>query len=321
MLLLLSRLLHVSCLALVVRTKAPMPPPPSRRDVLQSAASLLTVGSTLLTTPLVSHANDDEQVYRERNRGGKPFAPLEALLPATRLKLWVDQAHVISSSLEKTKDKDTQYATLQQLNNILSNPPKLFLSSPPKTSNKSPAMAQLTTSVNKEQNDKRNRSSLNIATGIASMLNQADVERQWGMLQYQESKLEQGNEFRAALNYYTSQLQFGNSYLLTASEQDRKRMIRNEQLPTVTAVITSDLDVRELYRNTFLTTIEDARAEVAFQLKQSVETVDTTDVIVLMNQAYTACTEWFSLIAPQDVQDAIEAVAKDSDRVANVPVW
>jgi hypothetical protein len=56
---------------------------------------------------------------------------------------------------------------------------------------------------------------------------------------------------------------------------------------------------------------DDARAEVAYQqLQQSAETVDTTNVIDLMNQAYTACTEWFNLIAPQDVQEAIDAVAK-----------
>ena len=38
-------------------------------------------------------------------------------------------------------------------------------------------------------------------------------------------------------------------------------MIRNDELPTLTATITSDLDLRDLARNTFLTAIDDATAE------------------------------------------------------------
>jgi hypothetical protein len=59
------------------------------------------------------------------------------------------------------------------------------------------------------------------------------------------------------MNYYTQQLEFdGDRYLLTSSKEDKKRMIRNDQLPTLTVVITSDLDLRDLYRNQFLTAME-----------------------------------------------------------------
>jgi hypothetical protein len=200
----------------------------------------------------------NKQASREVDRGDKPFAPLEALLPATRLKLIVDRSSSACILFPRKDERQgcTIRHSLQQLNDILSHPPKLFTS--PKVSKQSSAVAQLTTgvsSINKEQY-KRNRSSLGIANGIpATLINHADVERQWGMLQYQESKLEQENEMRGAFtNYYTSRLDFGNSYLLTAFTQDRKRLIRNEHLPTVAAVITSDLDMRELHRNTFLTT-------------------------------------------------------------------
>jgi hypothetical protein len=46
-------------------------------------------------------------------------------------------------------------------------------------------------------------------------------------------------EMRAAFNFYTSQLTFAESYLLTASKEDNKRMIRNNELPNATVVITS----------------------------------------------------------------------------------
>ena len=141
------------------------------------------------------------------------------------------------------------------------------------------------------------------------MLNQADVERQWGMLQSAELAKEQSNEMRAALNYYTQQLEFGDSYLLTASKMEKKQMIRNDALPTLTAVITSDLDLRELYRNQWLTAVEDWQAEVAYQVKSG--DLDTKEVLDLMNQVYAACEKWFELISPEDVQVAMNTVSSE----------
>ena len=144
------------------------------------------------------------------------------------------------------------------------------------------------------------------------MLNQADVKRQWGMLQYAESKLERENELRAAFNFYSSQLEFGDSYLLTASKEDRKRMIRNHELPSLAAVITSDLDLRDLYRNQFLTAIEDAKAEVSYQVKQTEDKMDSKDAVELVGQAYIACGKWFDLIASSDVDAAVLEVSNET---------
>jgi len=144
---------------------------------------------------------------------------------------------------------------------------------------------------------------------VQAAFNQADVERQWGMLQYSESVREQNNEILAAFNFYTKQLQFGNSYRLTASKEDKKRMIRSEELPSLAAVITSDLDLRDLYRNQLLTAVEDVKAEVSYQLLKPQDELDPSDVIELMNQAYTACTKWFDFISPDDVRDAMEQVS------------
>ena len=242
------------------------------------------------------------------DRGGKPYAPLEALLPAARLRLWVEDAYLLSTSLAGTDDKDEQYKILQRMNNVLSNCPKLFTSRAPTRTNR--PTAQLSTgisSANREQY-KSIRTDLSIPDKMAAMLNQADVERQWGMLQYAESKREQSNDMRAAFNYYTQSLTFGDTYQLTASKEDKKRMIRNDELPSLTAVIVSDLDLRDLYRNQFLTAIEDAKAEVAYQVRKLPNEVDRTDAVELIGDAYLACKKWFDLIAPIDVEEAMEVV-------------
>ena len=245
-------------------------------------------------------------------RGGKPFAPPGALLPAARLKKVVDEMYDLSLNLPKnSNDKEVQFQTLDKLNQIWTTRPPLFLKNE-QLSARSPtaASAQLTTgisSANKQQSQAM-RKDLSVPDRVAAIFNQADVERQFGMLKYQESKREQGNELLAALNFYTSQLEFSNAYLLTASPEDRKRLIRNDQLPSLTAVIASDLDLRDLYRNDFLTALADANAEVKYQLKQSTNEVDVTDVVELMEKAHTSINLWFDLIAAMDVKDAMDVV-------------
>ena len=114
---------------------------------------------------------------------------------------------------------------------------------------------------------------------------------------------------RAAFNFYARQLSFADEYVLTAPKDKRKEMIRNDALPSITAVIASDLDRRDLYRNEFLTAIDDAVAEVAYQVRlKQPEEVDVTDVVNLVNEAHEACENWFSLIPSQDVEEAVAAV-------------
>ena len=249
------------------------------------------------------------------SRGGKPYAPIETLVPALRLKLWVDEAYALSQQLagaDIADNKDQQYQLLRQMNDILSGPPKLQIGSkaPKRTSG---STAQLTTgisSANKSQY-KEVRKDLSIPDKMAAMLNQADVERQYGMLKYAESKREKSNDFRLAFNLYTQSLVFGDTYQLTASKEDKKRMIRNDELPSLTAVITSDLDLRDLYRNQFLTSIEDAKAEVAYQVKQVPQDIDRADAISLMADAHTACQKWFDLIPSVDIDEALNVMRSE----------
>ena len=120
--------------------------------------------------------------------------------------------------------------------------------------------------------------------------------------------MENDDARRAALNRYTSQLRYGESYLLTASTSDRRRMIRDETLPTLNSVIASDLDLRDLYRNQFLTSFDDVRAEVTYQLGRSREEADASDAVDLMDRTHEALEKWFELIDPGDVREAMETI-------------
>jgi hypothetical protein len=287
----------------------------SRRSFFEkSTASFNLFAASLLHPPICQALNTNEEGVDIV--AGKPFAPISALLPAARCKLWIDRAHQLSTKLKASTDgNNNQAQTLEEINNVLSNRPKLFIKGEKALKRTNTFSAQITTSVssaNKEQ-WQQNRKSLNPIDGVAAMWNQADVERQWGMLQASEAQREQSNDIRAALNYYTQQLEFGDSYKLTASKEDRKRMIRDDQLPTLTAVITSDLDLRDLYRNQLLTALDDSIAEANYQFKehQAAQPVDTTDLVGLMDEAYIAASKWFALISAEDLQEAMVIVSSE----------
>ena len=268
---------------------------------------LNVMGISVATTTLVSFPAESKDDYGMRSN--KPYAPPSALLPVARLKIWTDEAYDLASSLPSAS-VEQRYKQIVELNKILSSRPKLFITEKP-LKRTSSSLAQITSSVSSANKDQYqlNRKDLNSISGkFSAMLNQADVERQWGMLQYAESQREQSNEMRAAFNYYTQQLNFGDKYVLTASKQDRKKMIREDSIPSLTSVITSDLDLRDLYRNQYLTAIEDLQAEVAYQAKLSSDSIDTLDTVDLMKQAYNAISQWFDMISPEDIEEAIVMV-------------
>jgi hypothetical protein len=151
----------------------------------------------------------------------KPFAPVSALLPATRGRLWIEKAHNISSGLASSTYSSTNdqelYETLQHLNDVLNDRPKLFVKGEkPLTRVSSVALAQLTamssllpsSSATMTPSSTKDpfASSPSLAEKFSTALNRADVSRQWGILQTQESRKESQNELRAALNYYTQKL-------------------------------------------------------------------------------------------------------------------
>jgi hypothetical protein len=88
---------------------------------------------------------------------------------------------------------------------VLTHRPKLFVKEKPLK--RTPAGVS---SANKNQFQK-NRKDLSIPDQLDAMMNQVGVERQWALLQYCESQREQGNELRAAFNFYTKELEFAPS--------------------------------------------------------------------------------------------------------------
>jgi Asp-tRNA(Asn)/Glu-tRNA(Gln) amidotransferase C subunit len=270
-------------------------------------------------TTVSAPSNAAETLETEELESIKPFAPVSALLPATRARLWIEGAHNVSLQLaSKNLDKAERSKLLTQLNEILTHRPKLFLKGEkPLQRVGSTALAQFTasksspSSVTTTTNNQRDpfAPSPSISEQFSTALNRADVARQWGILQAQESKTESQNEVRAAWNYYTQQLEFNpTSYEFTGSPEEKKRRIRNDQLPTPQSVIVSDLDLRDLYRNQLLTALDDVTAEVGYQLKQPIDDIDLSDALELMNQAHEACKRWFDMIDTRDVDEAEKIV-------------
>jgi hypothetical protein len=110
-----------------------------------------------------------------------------------------------------------------------------------------------------------------------------------------------GAALRAAMDVYTANLQFGESYTLTASPSIKKELIRKyDGLPDVKQVITADLDLRDLYRNQAQTTIEDIQAELYRQEP------DPAELLVLLADAMTTYDLWFALISENDIRKALQ---------------
>jgi hypothetical protein len=103
-----------------------------------------------------------------------------------------------------------------------------------------------------------------------------------------------GRLVRSALNIYTANLRFSDSYVLTADPVVRKQLIRSDALPNVQTVITADLDLRDLYRNAIQMAVDDIQAELF-------SVCDAMEVQTLVSQAQVAMMAWFALIDEADV--------------------
>ena len=97
--------------------------------------------------------------------------------------------------------------------------------------------------------------------------------------------------------------------MLTGTREERSKLIREDKIPDVKTVITSDMGSRYLLRNDILTALDDARAELKYQMKQS--KVDSTELLALLITAQSACNKWFDLIDEKDTLAAIHIVRKE----------
>lgn len=144
------------------------------------------------------------------------------------------------------------------------------------------------------------------------MLIQSGEIDAWKRLKREEKARESADEVRAAFNYYVSNLNFDSErFVLTGTKEERSKLIREDRIPDVKAVIASDLGVRYLLRNEVLTAWEDARAELRYQMQQSMENVDGRELLELLVKSRDACQNWFDLIDEEDTAAAMDIVRKE----------
>lgn len=238
----------------------------------------------------------------------KPFAPNEALQPAARVKLSIDRAISLTNQLVNDKEGSTStvlspaFIELERLiiqpqnyvgsfktQGVPEKPSSLYLKA------YQPMAGDLPLQVN--------------------LIKNGDVSA-WKDLKRIEKEKEKDNEIRRSFNCYTDYLSFsGENYSLNVDRSTRSSMIRNDQLPDVRQVITSDMGMRYLYRNQILTAMDDVRAELEYQIKNTESSssssgnIDAEELLNLLKEAQRACNRWFDLIDPNDVKVAIESVS------------
>ncbi|KAL7569894.1 hypothetical protein ACA910_008561 [Epithemia clementina (nom. ined.)] len=231
-------------------------------------------------------------------------APIECLYPAARVRLYIyETVHLASDG------------SLDRLNDLLlNNPPSSFILSAKEAASADQYLRIKTQDAwnrarRLEREERGALLGIDYTTPydkVNTAIQEMGQKRQFQILRKRQLNLEKNDPIRAALNVYTNNLVFSDSYQLNAQGVERKQIIRNDAMPSVDAVVVSDLDLRDLYRNQILQNIEDARFELTYQLKQS--QVDLQEVLAYLKEAQQSCDSWFSFIPGRDVEEALSRV-------------
>ena len=248
--------------------------------------------------------SDDENILNQR-----PRSPLESLLPAIKFRRVLDKAIIIvEKASEPTTTIDEQLDALDGLNNLLLS-----------RQNYTSKFSAVPTTPGRQYLEayQRNREKMPLFEKPGAFLFENGEIDAWRRLKRQERAREEIDEVRAALNAYTNDLSFRtDQYTFYESKELKSKLIREDRLPDVKQVITSDLGLRYLYRNNVLDAMEDARAEIRF-LQRGVRAdtkidaqsrLDFAELRRLLMEADHALEKWFSLIDEQDVRNANAAV-------------
>lgn len=292
-------------------------------------ALVVTTCATLLAGPLPPRAiaQDDtatSDLYLARPIGitkagssgtVRPSAPLEYLLPAARVGVYIYQTLATTEELSQLKggDKNTE-ATIQKLENLLLTPPTFIDSNDPTVNRGDPyTLPPLVGEVAMQRRKQNERKLQSADVGLAPQLFEVGElmgeRRQWNRLVRAEKNREDASEVRRSLNIYTTNLNFNpNKYVYSGSREEKSKLIREDRLPTATDVIRSDLDARDLYRNAVQTALDDARAEFLYQRKNGFE--DVVELVSILKDARVAIDKWFAFIPDEDVREALAAVER-----------
>ena len=256
------------------------------------AQSILTTITISSASAQISYANT------------LPKAPIETLIPAVRVKLNLERLNEIANKI-KMGLADANYPNTIEYKSLIDQLKALILLRQNYTGNLKlqgvpEKPADLYLDAYKPMKGDLPFQRFLIVNG--------DVGT-WKDLKKKEKDQERGNEVRAAFNVYTDALSFsGDSYILNVDKATRSSMVKEDRLPDVKQVITSDMGMRYLYRNQVLTASDDLRAEMEYVDAHPDETIDIDEVIKQIILAQSACNKWFSLIDSQDVNEAIQYV-------------
>ena len=255
----------------------------------------------------------------------KPYAPIEYLLPAARVRIYIDQAvelaqAIVDNSQKRNDDPAREEQLIAKLRALLLEPRRSFMTKQESSAANNYLEQETWTEWSKARRQQNLQQQLTSATVVDPLTALNESFEQWGeqrqfqRLRKQQLALERTNTMRAAFNAYTNNLVFGETYLLTADSQDKSRLIRSyNQLPDVTSVIRSDLDLRDLHRNQVLTAMDDAKAELELQ-SSSDNSFDGSELISLLKEAQSACSAWFGFVPEADAQEAIQRVLSEEDK-------
>jgi hypothetical protein len=285
------------------------------RDLMQIPVNL-TLGITALQPVLAnaSEDNDGDILPVKRKAPKKPFAPLEALLPAARVKVTIDESVSLVEKLEKLGvAEEGRSEILSKLCNLIVERTTFMTSEKGETAKKVQNLKSNTKLY--DESYKEQLQGLAPTDVPLALFSQAGERRQFRMLQKRQKQLEKKNSIREALNFYTRQLQFDTEYyILNSGAEEKKKMIRDDALPDIKSVIVSDLDLRDLVRNQILDAWDDVQAEFLYQIKNNDTggNFDTEELLNLLLRAQNECDRWFNFIAENDVTGAIEKVKSDA---------
>ena len=268
-------------------------------------------------------------IGKDGDNSTRPSAPVEFLLPATRVGLYVYQLSGIVEELAQLKKDgskpssaaaNTESVLMEQLDKLLLSPPSFIKSTDPTVTrgdpynNMPPLIGEL--AVQQQKQKERKEQSMN-NVGMAPQLFEVGElmgeRRQWSRLVQAERKREEASEVRRAMNIYTTNLNFDkNKYVYSGSKEEKKKLVREDRLPSATEVIRSDLDARDLYRNEVQTKLEDVRAEYLYQKGVGLE--DLSELVGLLKETKLALDSWFGFIPDEDIKLALEAVKREKNR-------
>ena len=269
----------------------------SRRQAIIASVASFGIGAWL---PLPGHASEVR-------------APIECLLPATRVKLYIDE--MVSLCTESRNGNDLSASALDRLEKLLFNPP-VFIKTDEASVAQTYRKIKTQNAWNKARRSEREQRGAELGIDYTTPYDKINTaiqewgdQRQFQILRKRQLQLDSEIPMRAALNAYTNNLVFGDGYQLNAQDEEKKNLVRNDALPNVNAVVVSDLDLRDLIRNQILQNMDDTRAELKYQMQQP--NLEVQEVLNYLNEAQISCDKWFRLIPDQDVKSAISIVSSE----------